>query len=70
MEFKINLTIEEARLIRLWVRRAIYEQYERNMYEAGLSKEETTNKTYDCINAFNTLDEELGKELMNFRKGK
>lgn len=63
MEFKINLTIEEARLIRLWVRRAIYEQYERNMYEAGMSKEETRNKTYDCICAFNTLDEELGKKL-------
>ena len=68
MKFNINLSIDEARLIRLWIRRSIYEQYERNMNEAGLTKDETRNKSYDCISAFNTLDEELGKNLNNKKK--
>ena len=58
-EFKIMLTEEAARLICTFIRRSIFEQYERNMIEAGFTQEQNKQITYDTIDAFNDLREQI-----------
>lgn len=58
-EFKIMLDKKAARLICTFIRRSIFEQYERNMSEAGFTPEQNKQITYDTIDAFNDLREQI-----------
>ena len=58
-EFKIMLTEKDARLICTFIRRSIFEQYERNMSEAGFTPEQNKQITYDTIDAFVDLREQI-----------
>lgn len=58
-EFKIMMTGKSARLICTFIRRSIFEQYERNMSEAGFTQEQNKQITYDTIDAFNDLREQI-----------
>lgn len=51
MKIEIELTERQANLIHTFIRRSIYEQFYRNMAEAGDTKEEAENRTYDTIHA-------------------
>lgn len=62
-EFKIMLTENAARLICTFIRRSIFEQFERNMSEAGFTPEQNKQITYDTIEAFNDLREEINQQL-------
>lgn len=68
MKFHIELSIDEARLICIFINRAIWEQFERNMKEAYLSDEENRNRIYDTIGAFNSLKDELSEQIIQKRK--
>ena len=68
MEFKIKLSIEEARNIRTFIRRAIYEQYERNMEDCSSTKEENENRIADTIIAFENLNDQLHEQILNRKK--
>lgn len=52
MKIELELTDKEAQLIHTFIRRSCFEQYARNMDEAGASKEETETRAYDTIAAF------------------
>jgi hypothetical protein len=52
MKIELELTEKEAKLIHTFIRRSCFEQYARNMDEAGASKEETESKAYATIEAF------------------
>lgn len=58
-EFKIMMTEKAARLICTFIRRSIFEQYERNMSEAGFTPEQNKQITYDTIDAFYDLSEQI-----------
>lgn len=58
-EFKIMMTEKSARLICTFIRRSIFEQYERNMSEAGFTPEQNKQITYDTIDAFADLREQI-----------
>ena len=58
-EFKIMMTATAARLICTFIRRSIFEQYERNMSEAGFTPEQNKQITYDTIDVFNDLREQI-----------
>ena len=60
-EFKIMLTEKAARLICTFIRRSIFEQYERNMSEAGFTPEQNKQITYDTIEAFEDLRSAIGE---------
>lgn len=55
MQIELELTDLEARLIHTFIRRAIYEQFYRNMAEAGDTKEEAENRTYNTIHAMEKI---------------
>lgn len=57
--FNIMLTEKSSRLICTFIRRSIFEQYERNMSEAGFTPEQNKEITYDTIAAFNDLREQI-----------
>ena len=42
MKIQLDLTEREARLVCTFIRRSIYEQYERNMIEAGMTSDQAT----------------------------
>jgi len=58
-EFKIMLNKNDARLICTFIRRSIFEQYERNMSEAGFTPEQNNKIIYDTIEAFYDLSEQI-----------
>lgn len=62
-EFKIMLTERAAILICTFIRRSIFEQYERNMSEAGFTQEENKTLAYDAIEAFTDLREAIKEQL-------
>lgn len=70
MKFNLNLSIDEARLVCIFINRAIWEQFERNMKEAYLSDEENRNRIYDTIGAFNNIEEELKKQIIEKKENK
>lgn len=51
----VELTKREASLIHTFIRRSIFEQYERNMNEAGDTDEQTKNRAYETIEAFASI---------------
>lgn len=62
MKIQIELNEKDIKLIRTFVRRSIYEQYERNMAECGMSQQEIRDVTYDTITAFNDLSDQLANQ--------
>ena len=58
-QFIIMLDENAARLICTFIRRSIFEQYERNMIEAGFTPEQNKQISYDTIDAFNDLREQI-----------
>lgn len=62
-QFIIMLDENAARLICTFIRRAIFEQYERNMSEAGFTPEHNKQITYDTIYAFNDLSDQIINQL-------
>lgn len=63
MKIQLDLTDREARLICTFIRRSIYEQYERNMYECGMSREEASNVISDTVYAFDTVRDQIIEAL-------
>lgn len=51
----VELTKREASLIHTFIRRSIFEQYERNMNEAGDTDEQTKTRAYETIEAFASI---------------
>ena len=51
----VELTKREASLIHTFIRRSIFEQYERNMNEAGDTDDQTKNRAYETIEAFASI---------------
>lgn len=64
-EFKIIMDKKAASLICTFIRRSIFEQYERNMSEAGFTPEQNKQITYDTIEAF----EDFRKQIIEQLKG-
>jgi hypothetical protein len=62
MKIELELTDQEARLIHTFIRRSIYEQYFRNMAEAGDTEEEAKNRTYDAIQAVEKIRNAIADE--------
>ena len=62
-EFKIVMTEKAARLICIFIRRSIFEQYERNMSECGFTQEQNKQITYDTIEAFTDLSDAIKEQL-------
>lgn len=58
-QFIIMLDEKAAQLICTFIRRSIFEQYERNMSEAGFTPEKNKQITYDTIDTFNDLREQI-----------
>ena len=63
MKIELELTEQEARLIHTCLRRSIYEQYFRNMAEAGDTKKQAENRTYSTIYAFDKIRTAIEKGL-------
>lgn len=51
----VELTKRESSLIHTFIRRSIFEQYERNMNEAGDTDDQTKNRAYETIEAFASI---------------
>lgn len=51
----VELTDRESSLIHTFIRRSIFEQYERNMNEAGDTDDQTKNRAYETIEAFASI---------------
>lgn len=62
-EFKIIMNEKAARLICTFIRRSIFEQYERNMSEAGFTPEQNKQITYDTVEAFTDLRAAIAEQL-------
>lgn len=62
-EFKIMMSEKAARLICTFIRRSIFEQYERNMIEAGFTPEQNKQITYDTVEAFTDLRDAIVEQL-------
>lgn len=62
-EFKIMMSENSARLICTFIRRSIFEQYERNMSEAGFTPEQNKQITYDTVEAFTDLRDAITSQL-------
>ncbi|MEE6207025.1 MAG: hypothetical protein VZR95_03115 [Alphaproteobacteria bacterium] len=62
-EFKIMLDEKAARLICTFIRRSIFEQYERNMSEAGFTPEQNKQITYDTVEAFTDLRDAINEQM-------
>jgi hypothetical protein len=63
MKIELDLTEKDARLIHTFIRRSIFEQYERNMDEAGATREQTQTKAYETISAFSEIRDAIEKAL-------
>lgn len=61
MKIELELTNEEAHLIHTFIRRSIFEQFFRNMAEAGDTKEEAENRTYATIHAMEKIRNAIDK---------
>ena len=59
MKVVLELTERESSLIRTFIRRSIFEQYERNMREAGDPDEQVKNRAYDTIEAYASIRDAL-----------
>lgn len=55
MKLEIDLTEKESRLIHTFIRRSDFEQYLRNMSEAGDTKDQAETRAYDTISAFTEI---------------
>ena len=55
MKIKIELTQDQAALINTFIRRSIFEQFERNMFQCGDTREQTINRAYETIEAFSII---------------
>ena len=55
MKIKIELTQNQAALINTFIRRSIFEQFERNMFQCGDTREQTVNRAYETIEAFSII---------------
>lgn len=55
----IEFTDKEAKLIKTWIRRSIYEDYYKRVMECYKSEEENKNNAYDCLYAFQKIEEQL-----------
>lgn len=55
MKIKIELTQDQAALINTFIRRSIFEQFERNMFQCGDTSEQTVNRAYKTIEAFSII---------------
>lgn len=55
MKIKIELTQNQAALINTFIRRSIFEQFERNMFKCGDTREQTVNRAYETIEAFSII---------------
>ena len=65
MKIELELTDQEASLIHTCIRRAIYEQFYRNMAEAGDTKEEAENRTYKTIYAMDKIKNAIAEARNN-----
>ena len=65
----VELTKREASLIHTFIRRSIFEQYERNMNEAGDTDDQTKNRAYETIEAFasirDAIEENSSRNVIN-----
>ena len=59
MKIKIELTTKEAILINTFIRRSIFEQFERNMFQCGDTREQTVNRAYATIEAFSIIQDAI-----------
>lgn len=62
-QFKIMLDEKAARLICTFIRRSIFEQFERNMSEAGFTTEQNKQIIYDTVDAVNDLRDQIITQL-------
>lgn len=65
MKLEIELTDREASLIHTFIRRSLYEQYFRNMTEAGDTKEKAEDRAYETINAMGRLGQAIADAKLN-----
>lgn len=63
MKITFDVTEREARLIHTFIRRSCFEQYYRNMSEAGDDLEKANNRAYDTINAFCSIRDAIEEAL-------
>ena len=64
MKFTINLSEKEAKLVCTWIRRSIWEDYEKRIEECGYNTEENRERIYDTIGAFASIKDELTEQIM------
>lgn len=62
MKIQLELTDTEAHLIHTFIRRSIFEQYQRNMQECGDTEEKSIDRAYATINAFTTIRDAIEDE--------
>ena len=63
IKLDITLTDREAKLVHTFIRRSIFEQYERNMTECGFSYQENQDRIYDTIGAFNAIQTAIEEKM-------
>lgn len=63
MKIQLDLTEREARLVCTFIRRSIYEQYERNMSEAGMTSDQVAEIVEDTATAFYDIREQIADAL-------
>lgn len=63
MKIQLDLTEREARLVCTFIRRSIYEQYKRNMSEAGMTRDQVGDIASETIVAFDTVREQIADTL-------
>lgn len=64
MKFTINLSEKEAKLVCTWIRRSIWEDYEKRIEECGYNTEENRNRIYDTIGAFSSIRDKITEQIM------
>ena len=65
MKIKIELTQNQAALINTFIRRSIFEQFERNMFQCGDTREQTVNRAYETIEAFSIIRDAITETTNN-----
>lgn len=63
MKIQLDLKEREARLVCTFIRRSIYEQYERNMSEAGMTRDQAAEIAEDTAAAFYDVREQIADAL-------
>lgn len=63
MKFNLDISERQARLILTFIRRSTFEQFERNMSEAGFTVQENKNISYETIDAFCCVRDSLSEKL-------